>query len=222
VFTLLPVACGLQPITPEADLEKAHPRKFADRLAAVLHEIRSAYGKLLERLGNAICAAFDGARVLAEERTTIRERAAQLVQVVTEPSLRAFAVRLADATLDDHAWIESVANLLTRKSPARWGDADETEFNHQLELAAGRFRRVEAVLLMGTKRALNDHACRISITKTDGTEVHDFVRWDKTADETLETIEAELGEIISRHGRRGLAAVLKVLWKRLDKSTVNN
>ena len=221
VFTSLPAACGMQPITPDSDAENADPRQFADCLAAALHEIRTAYSELLERLGNAICAAFDGAKGVNEERASIRERAAQLVHAVTEPGLRAFAVRLADANLDERAWIESVANLLTRKSPERWGDADETEFHHQLELAAGRFRRVEAVLFMGAKSALNGHACRISITKTDGSEVHDLVRWDDTTDDTLKTIEAELGDIFSRHGRHGLAAAMKVLWHRLDQSAVN-
>lgn len=38
------------------------------------------------------------------------------------------------------------------------------------------------------------------------------------ADDTLKSIEAELGAIISRHGRRGLAAAMKVLWQRLDQS----
>jgi hypothetical protein len=222
VFTVLPVACGLQAITSESGVEKVCPREFADRLSAALHEIRNAYSKLLERLGNAICAAFDSLGAVAEERAIIRERAAQLLRAVTEPGLRAFAVRLADADLGDCAWIESVANLLTRKSPARWGDTDEAEFHHQLELAARRFRRVEAALLLGVKTKLNGHACRISITKTDGSEVHDLVRWDGTTDGALAAIEAELGDIISRHGRRGLAAAIKVLWQQLDKSAANN
>jgi hypothetical protein len=221
VFTLLPVACGLQPITPDTDAERANPREFAECLAAALHEIRTAYSKLLERLGNAICAAFDGTKGVAEERATIVERAAQLVPAVTEPGLKAFAVRLTDASLGERAWIESVASLLVHKSPERWANADETEFHHRLELAAARFRRVEAALFLRSKIKLNGHACRIAITKTDGSEVHELVRWDDMADQTLKPIEAELGEIISRHGRQGLAAVMKVLWQRLEQTATN-
>ena len=33
--------------------------------------------------------------------------------------------------------------------------------------------------------------------------------------------ETELGEIISRHGRRGLAAAMKVLWEQLEQSVVD-
>jgi hypothetical protein len=221
IFTLLPVACGMQPITPKTDADSVDPGEFGGRLAAALQEIRTAYSKLVERLGKAICAAFDAVRGVAEERAAIQYRAAQLLASVTEPNLKAFAVRLADTSLGDRAWIESVATLLARKSPERWADVDESDFYHQLELIAGRFRRVEATLSLGAKMKLNGNACRIAITKTDGSEVNDLVRWDDVADETLGSIKMELGDIISRHGRRGLAAAMKVLWEELERSIVD-
>ena len=78
VFTLLPVACSMQPITPKTDADSPDPGEFGGRLAAALHEIRTAYSKLIERLGKAICAAFDTVRDVTEDRAAIRYRASQL------------------------------------------------------------------------------------------------------------------------------------------------
>ena len=107
---------------------------------------------------------------------------------MTEPALKAFALRLADTALDDRAWVESVANLLARKSPERWLDNDETEFHHQLEIAAARFKRTEMTFI-GTTRKLNGHACRIAITKSDGSEVGDLVDWNGMDESRIRPVE---------------------------------
>jgi len=133
---------------------------------------------------------------------------------VTEPVLKAFALRLADTTLNDRGWIESIANLLARKSCERWGDIDETEFHHQLETAAGRFRRTEMALL-GTTKKLNGHACRIALTKSDGSEVGDLINWDGMDENRIRPVEGEIQEILARHGRHGLAAATRAIWTQL-------
>jgi len=170
VFATLPQACGLAPIG--ADGLKS-PDELAARLRTSLHEIRTAYPKLIERLQSAIFASFDIAAEAPAGRNLIANRATQLDVVVTEPVLKAFARRLADTALSNRAWVESVANLLARKSPERWLDNDETEFHHQLQIAAGRFKRTEMTFI-GTTKKLNGHACRIAITKSDGSEVGDL------------------------------------------------
>ena len=136
-------------------------------MRTALHEIQVAYPKLIERLRNSIYAAFDVTAKTPSGRSIIADRAGQLAVAVIEPALKAFAMRLADTALDDRAWVESVANLLARKSPERWLDNDETEFHRQLEMAAARFKRTEMTFI-GTTRKLNGHACRIAITKSDG------------------------------------------------------
>lgn len=222
IFTTLPQACGLLPIQDGNAKGSADPKEFAARLSQALHEIRNSYPNLITRLGKAIAAAFDGKDAPEFSRAMIKGRASQLSLAVTEPALRAFAVRLADKQLNDTQWVESVANLLSKKSPERWSDADEAEFHHQLELSAGRFRRVEAALFRGATHKLNGHACQISLTKTDGTEVNDMIRWDDISDERLRPIQDELGVIISKHGRDGLAAAMKVLWERLNVPSEGN
>lgn len=212
VFTTLPEACGLPPIGKKG---LTSPHELAARLRIAFHEIRTAYPKLIERLRHSIFAAFDIATTTPSARSIIADRAAQLAIAVTEPALKAFALRLADTALDDRAWVESVANLLARRSPERWIDNDETEFHHQLQIAAGRFKRTEMTFI-GTTKKLNGHACRIAITKSDGTEVRDLVNWDGMDEKLIGPVEGEIQQILSQHGRYGLAAAMRAIWTQLD------
>jgi hypothetical protein len=211
VFTMIPEACGLPSIGEEG---LKTPDELAARLRTALHEIRTAYPKLLKRLGNAICAAFDVEMETRAGRSIIAGRAAQLSAVVTDPTLKAFSVRLADTALDDRAWVESIANLLARKASERWIDNDEMEFHHQLEFAAGRFKRTE-LALMGTNKSVNGHACRIALTKSDGSEVGDFVNWEGMDENRIRPVEDEIQQILLKYGRHGLAAALRAIWTQL-------
>lgn len=212
VFTTLPEACGLPPIGSDG---LKTPDELAARLRKALHEIRTAYPNLIERLRDAICAAFDVAAKAPGRRNIISDRAAQLAAAVTEPALKAFALRLADNALDDRAWVESVANLLARKSPERWIDNDETEFHHQLEIAASRFKHTEMTLL-GTTNRLNGHACRLTLTKSDGSEVGDLVDWNGMDENRIWPVEREIQQILSAHGRHGMAAAMRAIWTQLE------
>jgi hypothetical protein len=211
VFTMLPEACGLRAIGKEGLKD---PEELASRLRRALHEIRIAYPTLIHRLEKAIFAAFD-IDERAGARKVIAARAAQLAAVLTEPVLKSFAIRVADAALDDRGWVESIANLLTRKSCERWVDNDETEFHHQLEIAAGRFRRTELARI-GTSNRLNGHACRIALTKSDGSEVGDLVNWEGMDESKIGPVEGQILQILSQHGRHGMAAALRAIWSQLD------
>jgi hypothetical protein len=213
VFTDLPKACDLPPI---ADAAYPDFDEFEKRLRNALHLIRSAYQQLLHRVDASIRAAFDVLPEAFSGRTLIATRASQLAAVVTEPTLRAFALRLADATLEERPWLESIANLLARKSAERWGDSDEMEFNHQLELAAGRFKRTELAFI-GKPQKLNGHACRIALTKSDGTEVGELVDWGGLDESKITPLQREFQAILSGHGRHGLAAALRALWTQLEE-----
>lgn len=212
VFTALPEACGLPPVGKDGLKE---PDELAARLRVALHEIRTAYPKLIDRLRNGVFAAFDVAAKTPLGRNIIAERALQLANAVTEPTLKAFALRLADTALNDRSWVESVANLLARKSPERWLDNDETDFHHQLEIASRRFKRTEMTFI-GTTRKLNGHACRIAITKSDGTEVSDLVDWNGMDESSIRPVETKIQQILSKHGRHGLAAAMRAIWTQLN------
>ena len=80
IFTTLPEACGLPPIGVDG---LKTPDELAARLRTALHEIRTAYPKLIERLLNAICAAFDVEAKTPEARRNIADRTAQLAAAVS-------------------------------------------------------------------------------------------------------------------------------------------
>ncbi|MCL4796588.1 MAG: hypothetical protein KJZ84_18635 [Bryobacteraceae bacterium] len=214
VFTALPEACGLPPIGNDGLQE---PEELASRLKRAIHEIQTAYPALIKRLEVAIFAAFDIDKTNRSARQMINGRAAQLAAVLAEPVLKAFALRVADAALDDRAWVESIANLLTRKSCERWLDSDENEFHHQLEITAGRFKRTELARI-GTSKRLNGHACRIALTKSDGNEVGDLINWDGLDESRIGPVEGQIQQILLQHGRHGLAAALRAIWNQLDTS----
>jgi hypothetical protein len=217
VFTQLPTACGLSPIGKDKGGDVLDPKELAARLKKAMHAIQTSYPKLLKRIGDSLCAAFDVTiQGMPGGREVISTRAAQLGSAVTEPTLKTFAFRLADTKLGQTAWLESIGNLLARKSPERWGDLDETEFLHQLEITAGRFKRTEFALV-GTTKRLNGHACRIALTRSDGTEVGDLVDWNGLDESQLKEARSEIDSVLDQLGPHGLAATMEALWHRLDK-----
>ena len=215
IFTELPKACGFAPISSHAGDDSPDPKELASQLKKATHAIQTAYPGLLKRIGDSLCAAFGISQGMPLGRNMISIRAAQLVPAVTEPILKAFSLRLADTKLDQSAWLESVANLLARKSPERWRDLDETEFLHQLEIISGRFKRTEFALI-GLGKNLNGHSLRIALTRSDGTEVGDLVDWNGLDEVQLEEAQSQIDDLIDQLGSHGLAGVMKSLWYRLD------
>ncbi len=215
VFTQLPEACGFSTIGNKNGGHVLDPNELAEHLKKAIHAIQTAYPELLRRIGNSLCAAFGITQGMPQGREMIATRAAQLVPAVTEPTLRAFALRLSDEKLNHTAWLESMGNLLARKSPERWCDIDEIEFNHQLEISVGRFKRTEFTLVGDAKR-LNGHTCRIALTRSDGTEVGDLVDLNGLDKSLLKEARSEIESILDQLGVHGLAATMEVLWYRLD------
>lgn len=138
---------------------KVDIEEFAARLESSLHAVRFAYTGLLKRIEEAILAAFTTDDGNQATRDSIATRAKQLGAAVSEPQLKAFCNRLADTSFARPAWLESLGNLLARKSPERWDDADETEFMGQAEIWSARFKRTE-LTLVGTTRKLNGQGSR--------------------------------------------------------------
>ena len=215
VFTQLPEACDFRAIGRKNGGHALNPSELAERLKKAMHAIQTAYPELLRRIGDSLCTAFGITQSMPQGREMIATRAAQLIPAVSEPTLRAFALRLSDKKLNHTAWLESMGNLLARKSPERWCDMDEIEFNHQLKISVGRFKRTEFTLVGDTKR-LNGHTYRIALTRSDGTEVGDLLDWNGLDKSLLKEARGEIESILDQLGVHGLAATMEALWYRLD------
>lgn len=215
VFTDLPRACGLDPIAIGEEPSEVDVDCFMQRIKSAVRELRDAYASLLARLSSALAAGLEIDEVEpAQIRRIAGLRAARVVAAVTEPELKTFLLRLADAALDDNAWMEALASTVARKPAERWADVDEAEFAHRLPQLAKRFRRVEAAAYdERTRSALpaGDEAYRIVVTAADGREVEEVLRLGKGDQKQLASIEAKLRILLAKHGRLGTLAAARAI-----------
>ena len=90
VFTELPKACGFPPIGSQGDENSSDPKELAHELKEAMRDIQTAYPKLLKRIGDSLCMVFGLSQGMPHGRDIISSRAAQLVPVITDPTLKAF------------------------------------------------------------------------------------------------------------------------------------
>jgi len=215
VFTDLPRACGVDPISVGEEPSEADVECFLQRMKSAVRELRDAYSSLLARLASAVGVALEiGEDDPAAIRSVAARRAARVMAAVKEPELKAFLLRLADTALDDTGWIESLASTVARKPAERWADVDEGEFAHRLPQLAKRFRRVEAASYDGTAlhaAEAGDEAYRLVVTASDGREVEEVLRLGPGDSAELAAIEGRLRTLLAMHGRLGTLAAARVL-----------
>jgi hypothetical protein len=214
LFRDLPRACGLEPFTAEEALDEGRLDVFVSDMATSMRELHGAYPALLERISDALGRAMEADGPAETLHVSVGRRAERLVNIVAEPELKSFALRLADRKLTTKAWLESLASLLARKPPERWAEADEREFHHRLRLIARRFIRVEATALVAHGSALEAApgfgVYHLVITGADGRELEDLVRGDAADPEVL-ALEQQFSGLLAAHGRNGLLAAARAL-----------
>jgi hypothetical protein len=214
LFRALPEACGIQSFGSSTS-QQEHINGFASALQHSIHELREAYPGLLRRMSESVRQNFHSTQSLSSFRKTIGDRVVQLMNVVSDPGLRTFMLRLNDQHLNDIAWLESLGSTLVRKAPERWEDADEVEFHHKLSIHSNRFARTEAAAIDAAPKYLNGHACRLALTRTNGAEVYRLIHWEAEDDEKLAALEEEISKLLHR-SPLGLAAATRALWASLE------
>lgn len=215
LFKQLPKACGFQEFQSDRAPSGAEVRRFVDVLKRALAELKAAYPDLLQRMEAALVAAFDRPAAFEEVRRALAAVAGKLLVAVAEPRLKAFCFRLADTTLPESAWVESLGSLLCAKPPSKWIDLDLEFFQQELKRFARQFQRVEAMsfdILKDKERS----AIRVAVTQQDGVEV-DQVLYVASEEEAKATeIEALIGGILEKTKRVGLVAASRALGKALS------
>lgn len=169
LFEQLPAACGLPRIPVRKKSAEADIKKYVRDLKKSLGEIRSAYPSLLSRIEHSVAAAFGLDTDHEKLREYLGTRSSELGIHVTEPTLKAFCLRLADSKLARDTWLESIGSLVLAKPPRRWHDADSPRFDEALKELVIRFQKT-ASLAFGKGKSTNSQSMRIGILQVNGEE----------------------------------------------------
>jgi len=214
VFTALPNACGFEPVSSKRTANNDVPA-FVRMLRTALDELRAAYPELQQRLRERLREAFALPGSFPQFRTSLASRAEHVLLTITEPKLRAFCLRLADDSLPESEWLESLGSYLALKPPSKWHDAEEDVFYTQLADLAARFHRIEAISFAGGKAPKGTIGVRLAITQVNGVEHEEVVHFTLDEEDHLLGLQKRFEALLADDKRLGLAAASRAIWKNL-------
>lgn len=190
LFKSLPTACGLPPITftDELDQDLAVAKTYRQRLVQSLHEIQTAYDRLLSDCRQRLHEAF-GVRDEEKLRDDLSTRATILIGSCIEPLLKRFILAAVDEHKSEPQWLESLVMVVADKPAPSWTDRDVTQFEMTLSDLVRRFKNLES-LQKDIDATQNQWltAKRITVTESDGREVHQVVWLDRDQDKLVESL----------------------------------
>ena len=169
IFDQLPTACGLSAVPVRKRTAEDDIKKYVRDLRKSLGELRGAYPSLLGIIEKTVATAFEVAHHHDKLREQLAKTSTDLAIHVTEPTLKAFCLRLADTNLGRDAWLESVGSLVLAKPPRRWHDSDVPRFDEALQDLVIRFKKT-ASLAFSKGKATHRHSMRIGILTANGEE----------------------------------------------------
>ena len=171
LFRVLPAALGFTALDDTPQYLEA----YLARLRKALLELQRAYDRLLTTIERELLDALRLPADLSVARQEITQRVIILGDWLSDPNVRAFALRLSDTRLAEREWLESLAALVAGKSPANWSDADLRTYRFTLAELAGKLRRVEEVALSKGKGLGPGHILRIGIMDGAGHELRELL-----------------------------------------------
>jgi hypothetical protein len=217
LFRDLPSACGRQPFSANGHASHNETRGFAKDLKTHLDELRGAFDRLLDRIRQAVREEFNIEGNFTDVRRQLAVRAKSIVLQVTEPRLKALCLRLMDELLQEDAWLESLGSLLAMQPPTQWKDAEEDAFRRELHTLSSRFRSLESIAFSKPTGDEFASAFRLSIIKSDGTEVQQVVFVDKDRMNDVNELANEIQCLVDRNKAIGMAALSRVAWSSLKE-----
>jgi hypothetical protein len=164
--------------------------------------------------------AFGTTTKIGDFRLELIARTEAVAKNLVESDLKSFVLRLGDKALEHRQWLESLANHLSKKSAARWHDADEEVFNQRLVVFSQRMLRAEAAqgdVARKKVEGAGDRVVRLMLTRPDGDEQGELLHWSADEDARVAELEIQIAELIRKNGRAGLGATAKALWNHLQK-----
>jgi len=116
MFTTLPTACGVAPITLRTSRRTAD--EYVQRLYAAALELDSAYRTLLEWIGSSLSEALALPTTVDMLRRDLQTLGRQIGDKILDPRLQSFVHLAEDEMLDDPNWLEAIGLSLSEKPPA--------------------------------------------------------------------------------------------------------
>lgn len=222
VFVDLPTACGIEPFSPKGESgDRKRIEHFVTALKSATDELRSAYPNLLDRLIAQLRQAFQLHRSMSsikQVREALSKRASVVAPLVADMELKGYCLRLADAALEDSAWLESFGSFVASTPPSRWRSQDEFVYNERLHLLTAKFIRTEAALFPILAKKGQGNGILVTLTQQDGSEKSQVVQLTAEEARAVETLKAELAPHLRDNKRVSLTALSQLVWDMLDKS----
>lgn len=203
LFHDLPSACGARPFEAKRRIKSDELEKFFTVFRAALAELQQAYPRLQSAVEQLVLDAFKLTRPLSAGRQELAHRSKLVAELAVDPKLRAFIVRGVDASLDDEAWLETIAALLGERPTTTWTDQDRAKFEVNLAVIARKFRHFEVLafeLERSGEAALLDGdatALRIGVTLPKAEEVERVVRIPSALRVRVEETQSRIRSILA-------------------------
>jgi hypothetical protein len=215
LFEQLPSACCLPPVPVRQKSASEDIKKYVRELKKGLGELRSAYPTLLGRIEKTIAHAFELGDQYDKLRTKLERRSLDLGIHITEPTLKAFSLRLADSNLPRDSWLESIGSLVLAKPPRRWHDSDIVRFEDSLAELVSRFEKTSSLAF--TKSVGCENSFRLSILQRSGEETSKVVQFDSNDLKKIQRIELHLEKLLNGADDLAIAAVSHVLLRMINR-----
>jgi hypothetical protein len=189
LFTALPIACGLGAIVLGQPEVGETARIFRETLVQLLREIHTAYEALLTNSETLLYNAFGLRSSRDQLRQDLQFRSRYLLGNCAESSLDRFVRAAANETAAPRPWLEALVMIVADKPAEVWTEADVTLFESKLGDLARRFKNLEA---LQKEVAANSQggfeARRITVTRSNGEEIHQMVWMDYEQQATVDLI----------------------------------
>ncbi len=223
VFHELPKACGFKAFQENNDEIEENIDKFVLDLKSAINLLKVAYPELLEKIKKTIIVNFDLPDSEQSIQGKLSNRANKILVSLKEPRIKALSLRLADNSLSEKEWLESIGSFVCSKIPAKWLDSDLDQFQEDISRLAQRFRKLEA-LKFKTNGNGQQKTIYVSLTQDDGTEVEEVISIDMEVQPGSVELEKEIIKLINNSKKAGLAAITRILKNELldtDNSNTN-
>jgi hypothetical protein len=176
LFNSLPISCGLNPIIAAEEDDGTVARTLRKKLVTALHEIQTAYDRLLDECQLLLRNAFAVRSGEEKLREDLRVRGSYLSGQVLERRVMSFVKAAVDENASDTEWLEALVMIVADKPAESWTDEDVTNFELKLSDLARRFKNLEALQKDSqTRTSEGFEARKITVTRPDGQETHSLV-----------------------------------------------